>query len=945
MKVLLYSDLVPEKIKGFAKFKKAIEADNFNQADVKKMASNIYRAKLNQTARLLFSIYQYQQQAYCLVLDYLPNHEYEKSRFLAGNAVIDEDKIPPIAMADVEPQQAVYLNPQHPRFYYLDKVLSFDTQQQAIYDTPSPVVIIGSAGSGKTSLTLEKMKQAVGDVLYVSHSSYLVQNSRNLYYANGYQNNHQDEVDFLSFGEYLESIQVPEGREANRKDFEGWYLRHSKKDLAAYEVFEEFRGVLTGPNFETAWLSRQQYLQLGVRQSLFAKEKRSAVYDIFEKYLTFLNKNQLYDINILSQQYLKNVQTRYDFVVIDEVQDITITQLMLILKSLHQPGEFMLCGDANQIVHPNFFSWAQIKSLFFEQQDLQAADQALRILQANYRNSPLITGVANRILKLKHARFGSVDKESNYLVKSIGEQKGQLQLLTDSDKVRQQLDATTSRSTKFAVVVMHPEQKALAEQVFSTPLVFSIQEAKGLEYDSIILFNFISQEPKIFKDIARGVKLEDLELDELTYGRAKDKADKSLEAYKFYINALYVAITRAVSNLYIVESDQTHPLLSLLDLSRFTGEFTLKKQESTLQEWQQEAHKLALQGKQEQADKIRERILKEKQVPWQVIDEGVLTELRFTALEQGHKKSRLQLFEYALLHQHHDSLNALEDANFSVALKARKHKANVIKSLYKNHFMIYDLKQVNGVLLQVDKYGVDHRTRFNLTPLMTAAYIANAPLLKVINERGADKTLLASHGLNAWQMLLSRILQEPVTFKQVAEIYPLLAPEAITIQVDGRLEKLDDHSMYGFLLNVFFALWHTYLAARTSDCEGITAAELHRMLARLPDAVLPPMKKRQNYISRYLSENEVDRDAPRNRKLFKRIKRGHYILNPQLKIRQGTTWYDLHQLLSLEHWTYPYPDMFYNKADYNYSKEYLKNYFDQAFNRSKKIFIALTDEA
>ena len=58
----------------------------------------------------------------------------------------------------------------------------------------------------------------------------------------------------------------------------------------------------------------------------------------------------------------------------------------------------------------------------------------------------------------------------------------------------------------------------------------------------------------------------DLEQD-IKYARAKDKTDKSLEVYKFYINALYVAITRAVKNLYWIESN---PKQALLDTAGFT---------------------------------------------------------------------------------------------------------------------------------------------------------------------------------------------------------------------------------------------------------------------------------------------------------------------------------------------------------------------------------------
>ena len=73
-------------------------------------------------------------------------------------------------------------------------------------------------------------------------------------------------------------------------------------------------------------------------------------------------------------------------------------------------------------------------------------------------------------------------------------------------------------------------------------------------------------------------------------GRARDKADKSLEVYKFFVNALYVALTRALRNVYLIESDTQNPLLSLLDLS-VAGNIAINAQQSSLEDWQKEARK------------------------------------------------------------------------------------------------------------------------------------------------------------------------------------------------------------------------------------------------------------------------------------------------------------------------------------------------------------------
>ncbi|WP_252179551.1 ankyrin repeat domain-containing protein [Endozoicomonas sp. 4G] len=939
MKTLLYSDLQPEKIKGLPKTLKALEEDDFVRADVRKVDHNLYRARLNKSDRLLFSLYSYEGSTYCLVLEHIRNHAYEKSRFLSRGAEIDEEKIPTVASSEaltIEPLP--YLNNNSSQFNLLDKIISFDTSQKEIYQMPAPLVIIGSAGSGKTALTLEKMKQAAGDVLYISLSSFLVQNSRNLYYAKGYENEYQ-EVDFLSLKEFLESLQVPAGKEVSLKDFENWFRRQKSPLRDPHKVFEEFRGVLTS-SFSEAWLSRDDYRQLGVKQSIFNEEERASVYDLFERYLAWMEKEGFYDSNIVSYQYQSLAKPQYDFIVIDEVQDITNVQLYLILKTLRNAGQFLLCGDSNQIVHPNFFSWDKVKSLFFNEQKLSGGSEIIRVLQTNYRNSAVVTAIANRILKLKQARFGSIDKESNYLVQSIGGKDGTLQVLKDTDAVKRDLNAKTALSTRFAVLVMHPEQKPLASRWFKTPLVFSVQEAKGLEYDNIILFNFVQDEEKAFREIAAGIDPKQLEGDSLNYARSKDKRDKSLEVYKFYINALYVAMTRAVNNLYLIEGNLKHPLLKLLDLENFSGELTLDKQDSSLEDWQKEAHKLELQGKQDQADDIRSRILQEKPVPWPVYDREAFTKLCEQGFEgSGNKKKRILALEYAMLYHHQPTLNALQEQNFRAAFGD---EGKSLSQLYRKHYMLYTLKNPGGVLRDTEKYGINHRTIFNLTPLMVAAKTGNTELVDTLIERGAEASLTGSNGLNALQMALETATVDPTySSKKLPSIYERLQPDTMAIQAEGRLIKLDKKLMGLFLFNLMCALFYRKLGDRLPRWEGFTAQDLTTLVQELPDSVLPERRKKQTYISGILSTNEVDRDHRYNRKLFKRIRRGHYILNPNLKLRftikQEETWVGIYDLLQLDDLDVNYTAMLGGDQEH---QKLMREFYQQRFGSRLKESVA-----
>jgi superfamily I DNA/RNA helicase len=164
---------------------------------------------------------------------------------------------------------------------------------------------------------------------------------------------------------------------------------------------------MTGVALDKPYLSQSDYLQLGIKQSIYLAEERELIYETFVRYLNFCRENHYLDFNVLSYDYLLRCQPKYDAVVIDEIQDFTPIQLALIYKSLKNPGQFLMCGDANQIVHPNFFSWSKIKTLFY-QGSLSTQEQSLRILTVNYRNSLAVTQLANQILRIKHARLGSV---------------------------------------------------------------------------------------------------------------------------------------------------------------------------------------------------------------------------------------------------------------------------------------------------------------------------------------------------------------------------------------------------------------------------------------------------------------------------------------------------------------------------------------------------------
>lgn len=918
MKILKYNDLDTSKVKRqYEKVVSFLENDNFHSAEVKKLGEHgLYRAKLDDANRLIFKIAKYQGVSYALMLEVVLNHAYDKAKFLRG-AKIDESKIPNVddnaQIKDSTLPSLVYINPTDKCFHFLDKIISFDPDQQEVYKANPPLIIIGPAGSGKTALTLEKMKRFYGHGIYVTLSPYLSDNARNIYYSSHYENDGQD-ISFLSFREYLETMRVPEGREIRYSAFAHWLLRFPRQHRVAdaHRLYEEFRGVITGSVVDKPYLSREEYLNLGVRQSIYLANERELVYTLFEKYLVFLKENGFYDPNILAHSYLKEVRQIYDFVVIDEVQDITNIQLQVILKSLKSPDSFILCGDSNQIVHPNFFSWSGLKSMLYGSASLETK-KVMRILQSNFRNAKSITELSNRLIKIKQKRFGSIDRESTYLMSSLSEKAGEVVFLKDIDRVKQDLNKNIRRSAKFAVIVMRDEDKALARKFFDTPLLFSIHEAKGLEYENAILMNFVSDERQSFQEIVRGVGEEDLE-GEILYMRASDKTDKSLDVYKFFINSLYVAVTRAVQRLYIIETDARHQLLQMLGLRNALEQVSLKTEQSTNEEWQAEARRLELQGKQEQAEEIRRSILKTQPVPW-----DVLTPQRVMALasqirtaKDNPQRPRKALFEYALFYNSPMVIKFLSAHNFNKARQIhlmREGGAFFNSSLYEqqktnltaNYLQKYAGGFYKEVIRHCELYGIDHRTEFNATPLMLAARAGNIPLITELLSAGANPELTDNYGLTAWQIALQRaILDKKFASTAFLEINEMLSHSSVSLRIDDRLIKLDSSQGEFMLFHIFFVLLAHSFDYLLPGAAALTAVQLSKMEILLPDSVVAEYRKKRQYISGLLSKNETDSANPYNRKLFKRIRTGYYVLNPEIQIRQKDNWLDIYSFAGIE---------------------------------------------
>jgi hypothetical protein len=154
----------------------------------------------------------------------------------------------------------------------------------------------------------------------------------------------------------------------------------------------------------------------------------------------------------------------------------------------------------------------------------------------------------------------------------------------------------------------------------------------------------------------------------------------------------------------VIESDTGHPLFGLLDMA--VGEVKVEAKQSTLEDWQKEARKLELQGKQEQAEAIRRTILKQTAVPWPVIGEAKVSELLLKVFREQAPGSKMkqQLYDYATCYDE-PVLAAwlVEEAKFDAATNFQRLRATLARKTYIPYFAPH----FKDILRQCDQHGIE----------------------------------------------------------------------------------------------------------------------------------------------------------------------------------------------------------------------------------------------
>lgn len=159
-------------------------------------------------------------------------------------------------------------------------------------------------------------------------------------------------------------------------------------------LLAEFDWVIEGQNCR----SEADYLaasRVG-RGIPLTREKRTAVWQLYEAYRDNLQAQGRFTWGHLAQLALAQVQSgsfanRWDYVIVDEAQDLPPVALALAVELCREPSGVFLTADANQSLYNHGFRWTNVH------EKLNVKGRT-RILQRNYRSTRQIAAAASEIM-------------------------------------------------------------------------------------------------------------------------------------------------------------------------------------------------------------------------------------------------------------------------------------------------------------------------------------------------------------------------------------------------------------------------------------------------------------------------------------------------------------------------------------------------------------------
>ena len=222
---------------------------------------------------------------------------------------------------------------------------------------------------------------------------------------------------------------------------------------------------------------------------------RGTLYDLAQQYQRVLAMNGLSDDTDAARRLLTYIDTlpKYDYVMVDEAQDYTLVQLLLLSRLCRRMEGILLAGDVDQIVHSVDFTWAKARQAIWRAWNRPPPEPVT--IDYNYRNPQPVSELANALLEMRSRELAMSTVTPALSNQALTPRPVRL-ILPEAELERLVIDLA-SKIGSFGII-----RKDQSDDIFINGIKmersFTPRLVKGLEFNVVCLINFNED----YKDLA-----------------------------------------------------------------------------------------------------------------------------------------------------------------------------------------------------------------------------------------------------------------------------------------------------------------------------------------------------------------------------------------------------------------------------------------------------------